>query len=52
VLREVQDVRNQKGFLTADIEYVNYKFSSFHPQVENTDESAKDYLKKLNKAID
>src|SRR5207237_176579 len=41
VLREVQDVRNQKGFLTADIEYVNYKFSSFHPQGENNDESTK-----------
>jgi len=52
VLREVQDVRNQKGFLTADIEYVNYKFSSFHPQGEAPDESAKDYLKTLNKAID
>ena len=52
VLHEVQDVRNQKGFLTADIEYVNYKFSSFHPQGENPDESTKDYLKTLNKAID
>lgn len=52
VLREVQDVRNQKGFLTADIEYVNYKFSSFHPQGENVDESTKDYLNSLNDAID
>jgi len=52
VLREVQDVRNQKGFLTADIEYVNYKFSSFHPQGSSNDESAKDYLKTLNNAID
>jgi long-subunit fatty acid transport protein len=52
VLREVQDVRNQKGFLTADIEYVNYKFSSFHPQGENPDGSTKEYLKTLNKAID
>ena len=53
VLREIQDVRKQKGFLTADIEYVNYKFSSFHPNdASNTDQSTKDYLKSLNKAID
>ena len=52
VLHEVQDVRNQKGFLTADIEYVNYKFSSFHPQGEDPDGSNKAYLKTLNKAID
>jgi hypothetical protein len=52
VLREVQDVRNQKGFLTADIEYVNYKFSSFHTQGNNPDQSTKDYFKSLNKAID
>jgi len=53
VLREIQDVRKQKGFLTADIEYVNYKFSSFHPDdATNTDQSTKDYLKSLNQAID
>jgi len=54
VLREVQDVRKQKGFLTADIEYVNYKFSSFHPDNgnNNTDQTTKDYLNSLNKAID
>jgi len=53
VLREIQDVTKQKGFLTADIEYVNYKFSSFHADDgENTDQSTKDYLKTLNKAID
>jgi len=52
VLRETQDVKNQKGFLTADIEYVNYKFSSFHAGGDNPDQSTKDYLKSLNKAID
>jgi hypothetical protein len=52
VIREVQDVRNQKGFLTADIEYVNYKFSSFHAQGGNPDQSTKEYLKSLNNAID
>jgi hypothetical protein len=54
VLREVQDVRKQKGFLTADIEYVNYKSSSFHPDNTNAnaDQSTKDYFKSLNTAID
>lgn len=53
VLREIEDVRKQKGFLTADIEYVNYKASSFKtdPESDNSDET-KTYLKSLNKAID
>ncbi|HEY9362875.1 MAG TPA: hypothetical protein VIQ00_06420, partial [Chitinophagaceae bacterium] len=53
VLHEVEDVRNQKGFLTADIEYVNYKASSFSADQEfdNTLET-KDYLKSLNATID
>jgi hypothetical protein len=53
VIREIQDVTKQKGFLTADVEYVNYKASSFSPDEDNnTDESTKAYLKKLNRAID
>lgn len=52
VLREIQDVTKQRGFLTADVEYVNYKASSFLPDDEaNTSESDKNYLKQLNKAI-
>jgi long-subunit fatty acid transport protein len=53
VLREIEDVRKQKGFLTVDIEYVNYKASSFKtdPEGDNT-QSTKDYLKSLNRAID
>ena len=53
VLREIEDVRKQKGFLTADIEYVNYKASSFttDPDGDNS-QTTKDYLKSLNKAID
>ena len=53
VLREIEDVKKQKGFLTADIEYVNYKASSFQPDTQNqNDQTTKDYLKSLNKAID
>jgi hypothetical protein len=55
VLREIEDVTKQKGFLTADVEYVNYKGSSFSEQTdENTisDPDTKAYLKTLNKTID
>jgi hypothetical protein len=53
VLREIEDVRKQKGFLTADIEYINYKASSFKPDAgSDNSQSTKDYLKSLNNAID
>jgi hypothetical protein len=53
VLREIEDVRKQKGFLTADIEYVNYKASSFTTDPEGDEsQSTKDYLKSLNSTID
>jgi len=52
VFREIQDVRKQKGFLTADIEYVNYKSSSFKTdaQSDNTT-STKNYYTQLNSTI-
>lgn len=49
VLREVEDVRKQRGFLTADIEYINYKWSSFNTADETTDES---YYDGVNSDID
>lgn len=52
VLREIQDVRKQKGFITADIEFVNYKASSYTTDPDYDDQGSKDYLKSLNKAID
>ncbi|HVG43040.1 MAG TPA: hypothetical protein VM888_15615, partial [Chitinophagaceae bacterium] len=53
VLREVEDVTKQKGFITADVEYVNYKGSSFEPDEESiNDQDTKNYLKSLNRAID
>lgn len=50
VFREVENVQNQRGFITADIEYVNYKDASFHAVDNNTD--SKDYFSSLNKTID
>lgn len=49
VLHEVEDTRKQRGFLTADIEYVNYKWSSFSTSQENDDES---FYKGVNSDID
>ncbi len=53
VLREIQDVTKQRGFLTADVEYVNHKASSYGVEDEanaHSDDIA--YLKSVNKAID
>ena len=53
VLREIEDVRKQKGFLTADIEFINYKASSYKTDPDYDDNGlTKDYLNSLNKAID
>ncbi|MFN2437561.1 MAG: OmpP1/FadL family transporter [Chitinophagaceae bacterium] len=53
VLREIEDVTKQRGFLTADVEYINYSASSFHEDEENgTDQTTNDYLRSLNSAID
>lgn len=46
----LEDVQSQKGFITADLEYVNYKSSSFHDV--NNDQDAADYYNDLNKTID
>ena len=53
VLREIQDVTKQRGFLTADIEYVPYGMSAYFADKENgpTDEATTAYLKSLNQAI-
>ena len=53
VIREVEDVTKQKGFLTADLEYVNYKASSYKADTEQPNSSStKSYFNSLNNAID
>lgn len=52
VVHEIADVKKQKGFLTADVEFVNYKASSYTTDPGNDDQVSRDYLKSLNKAID
>jgi hypothetical protein len=44
------NVQDQHGFITADVEYVNYKGMSFHDLNNNAD--AQDYYNSLNKLID
>jgi hypothetical protein len=50
VFREIENVQNQRAFITADVEYVNYKGMSFHATENDTD--AKSYYKSLNSTID
>lgn len=53
VLREIQDVTRQRGFLTADVEYVPYGMSAYYADTENgpADPETTDYLKALNRTI-
>jgi len=54
VLREIQDVTKQRGFLTADVEYVSYPMSSyFATDTEDVpaDPETKEYFKSLGKAV-
>jgi hypothetical protein len=50
VFREVENVQRQRAFITADVEYVNYKSSSF--EAVDDDAGIKSYFKSLNAAID
>jgi hypothetical protein len=50
VFREVADVKKQRGFITADIEYVNYKGAAFKA-ADKTDAAAKDYYSSLDQVI-
>jgi hypothetical protein len=51
VFREVENITRQKGFITADIEFTNYKWMKFGPDGEVTNETKASY-KPFNDAID
>ena len=51
VFREVENINRQKGFITADLEYVNYKWNRFGSSDEETSDT-KSYFKPYNDAID
>jgi hypothetical protein len=48
VFHGVEDVTQQRGFVTADLEWVTYGSSRFNPAEENDDES---YYDNLNKTV-
>jgi hypothetical protein len=49
VLREIEDVRLQKGFLTADIEYVGYKSNKFRNAEDYDDDGYYDAVNDVMK---
>ncbi|MBX2930585.1 MAG: hypothetical protein KF781_01420 [Chitinophagaceae bacterium] len=50
VFREVSDVRKQRAFISADIEYVNYRGARFS-RVNENDYTAKSYYKLVNSEV-
>ena len=50
VFREVENTTRQRAFITADVEYVNYKSTSFKV-IDEKDQTTKDYFTELNGVI-
>ncbi len=50
VFREISDTRRQRAFLSADVEYVNYRGARFSA-ADKTDDALKDYYNTLNSVI-
>ncbi|MGB4843076.1 MAG: hypothetical protein WBP16_01285 [Ferruginibacter sp.] len=51
VFREIEDVTRQKGFISADIEYVHHKGSRFSSDNEEVTPDEKNYYNALNKVV-
>lgn len=51
VFREIENVKKQKGFISADIEYVNHRGGRFDSQNEEVTDNEKAYYKSLNKVV-
>lgn len=51
VFREVKDVTRQRGFISADIEYVQHRGSRFQSDNETVTDDEKVYYKSLNKVV-
>jgi len=49
VFREVENVKRQRAFITADVEYINYKYTNFTATDNNAD--TKSYFDDLNKVV-
>lgn len=48
VFREVENVKKQRGFISADLEYVNHRSNRFRSDSEEPEEWEKEYYKSLN----
>jgi hypothetical protein len=48
VFREVENVKRQRGFISADIEYVNHRSNRFRSDSEEPEDWEKNYYKALN----
>ena len=51
VFREVEDVTKQRGFVSADIEYINHNGSSFNSDAQQPTVEQQAYYKSLTKAV-
>ncbi len=51
VFREIENVKKQKGFVTADVEYVNHSGSRFKSSQETVTDEEKTYYKGLNNVV-
>ena len=51
VFRETEDVKKQRAFISADIEYVNHRSSRFSSNDEDPTEDEIAYYKSLNKVV-
>jgi len=51
VFREIENVKKQRGFISADIEYVNHRGSRFHSDNEEPTADEKTYYKSLNNVV-
>lgn len=51
VFREVENVKRQRAFISADIEYVNHRGSRFSSYQEEPGDEEKNYYKSLNRVV-
>jgi len=51
VFREISNVKKQRAFITADVEYVGYRGSRFNSDNEAPTENEKAYYKQLNEVV-
>lgn len=51
VFRETEDIKRQRAFITADVEYVNHKGSRFTNDNEDASQRDKDYTHQLNDVV-